>query len=107
MRFLLRASLSLNGFSEYSGQTADMKAICLPSRDQVPTDASELMVVSWRASPPARSMIQSWVEPPRLDSKRIDLPSGLQRGWRSALGPAVSCFGLPSLSVEASQRLVT
>src|SRR5947209_12237594 len=101
MRFLLRASLSLNGFSEYPGQTADMKAICLPSRDQVPTDASVLIVVSCRASPPAISMIQSWVEPPRLDSKRIDLSSGLQRGCRSLLVLLVNCLTAPPLSVDA------
>src|SRR5262249_38678246 len=78
-RFLLAASLSANGLLEYSGQTAEAKAICLPSRDQMAVLAPLLMVVSCRASPPSRSMIQSWLEPLRLDSKRMRLPSGLQR----------------------------
>ena len=55
MRFLFRASLSANGLSEYSGQTADTKAICLPSRDQMPVEAPVLIVVICFGSPPVGS----------------------------------------------------
>ena len=45
--------------------------------------------------------------PERDDSNRIDLPSGLQRGWRSLLSALVSCLGGVAPSVAASQRLLT
>jgi hypothetical protein len=60
---LLKASLSANGFADHSGQTAETNAIFLPSRDQMPVAAPVEMVVSCRASPPATSMIQSWLVP--------------------------------------------
>src|SRR5262249_24184841 len=104
LRFLLAASLSAKGLSEYSGQTADTKATVLASGDQMPFSASVLSVVSCRAWPPARSMTQSWLSPERLDSKRMRLPSGLQRGWPSFLPAAlVNWRGSPS-PVGASQR---
>src|SRR5262245_23814614 len=105
MRCLLSASLSLKGLLEYSGQMLETKAMCLPSRDQTPLEAPVLIEVSWRGSPPAVSMIHSWLSPLRVDSNRTNLPFGLQRGCRSALGDCVSCFGSP-LSVGASHRLV-
>src|SRR5262245_5125575 len=106
MRFLLSASLSENGLVEYSGQTAETKAICLPSRDQMPVPAPVLIVVSCFASPQTTGIIQSWFVLLRLDSKRMCLPSGLQRGWLSPFDAAVSCLGLlaPAASVETSQR---
>src|SRR5262249_12722200 len=96
LRFLLRASLSVNGLSEYSGLTADTNAIHLPSGDQMALPASEEIVVSCRASPPFTSMTQSWFSPERFDSNKIRLPSGLQRGWLSFLVVFVSGRGLPS-----------
>src|SRR5262245_24081686 len=92
---------------ENSGQTADMKAICLPSRDQVPIEAPVAILVSCRAPPPAVSMIHSWLVPERDDSKRIDFESGLQRGCRSLLAALVSCFGSPPFSVDTSHRCDT
>src|SRR5262249_30356216 len=100
------SSLSLNGFEENSGYTAETKAMCLPSGDQRAEAASVLMFVSCRASPPARAMTQSCIEPPRFDSKRMYLPSGDQRGWRSFLpGTLVSWRGSPLPVVGASQML--
>src|SRR5262245_28039805 len=106
MRLRLSLSLSLNGLSEYSGQTAETKAIRLPSRDQVPLEAPVLRLVSCRASPPPTSMTQSWLSPERVDSNRMRLPSGLQRGWRSAFVELVSWRGGDLPSAAASQRLV-
>ena len=54
--------------------------MCLPSRDHVPLLAPVLSVVSWRGSPPPTSMIQSWLSPERVESNKMNLPSGLQRG---------------------------
>src|SRR5262249_33277052 len=96
----------LKGLSEYSGHTAETKAICVPSRDQVPFEAPVLRVVSCRASPPLMPRTQSWLSPERVDSNRMLLPSGLQRGWRSALVELVSCRGGALPSVAASQRFV-
>src|SRR5260370_6785434 len=105
MRFLLSALLSVYGFSEYSGHTADTKAIHFPSGDQMPLPASVAMVVSCWASPPSISISQSWVSPERSDSKRIRFPSGLQRGCLSCLVLFVNCRGVPP-SDETSQMLV-
>src|SRR5262249_45810594 len=101
------ASLSLNGLAEYPGQTAETKAMWLPSGDQRPVWAPVERFVIWRASPPCTSMIQSCVSAVRFDSKRTRLLFGLQRGWRSFLpaGGLVNCRGSP-LSVGASQRLL-
>src|SRR5271170_6458076 len=101
---LLSLSVSLNGLSEYSGHTAETKAMRLPSRDQIGSETPVLTVVSWRASPPSRSMIHSSGVPERVETKTTDLPSGDQRGWRSFLVVLVSWRRvLPS--VDASQRL--
>ena len=63
-------------------------------------------VVSCRASPPARSRTQSCVLPERSLSNRMRRPSGLNRGWRSCLGPPVSCRGgLPSAEATHSVLL--
>src|SRR6516162_8851356 len=104
LRFLFSSLLSAYGFSEYSGQTVETNAIHLPSGDQMPVLASVAMLVICRASPPARSMSQSWLSPERFDSNRICLPSGLQRGCLSFLPGLglVSCRGAPS-AVGASQ----
>src|SRR5262249_6718623 len=106
LRFLFSSLLSAYGLAEYSGQTAETKAMLLPSGDQMPVAASVAMLVSCRASPPPVLMTQSWLSPERLDSKRICSPSGLQRGCLSFL-PApglVSCRGSP-LSVAASHSV--
>src|SRR5262249_44692872 len=103
--FLLAASLSLNGLSLNSGQTAETNAIVLPSGDQSPVSASVLSVVSCRASPPSRSMSHSCEAPERLDVKRIFLPAGDQRRWLSFLPAAlVSWRGgvLPSVAASHS-----
>src|SRR5262245_66551276 len=97
MRFLLSASLSENGLLEYSGHTAETKAICLPSRDQMPVPAPVLIVVSCFASPQSTGIIQSWFVLLRLDSKRMCLPSGLQRGWLSRFYAVVSCLGFRAM----------
>src|SRR5262249_16637990 len=105
LRFLFSSLLSAQGFSEWWGYTADTNATDLPSGDQMPLFASVAMVVSCRASPPPVSMSQSWLSPDRFDSKRICLPSGLQRGWRSfLLATVVSSRGGVWPSVAASQR---
>src|SRR5262249_21861822 len=87
-----------------SGQTADTNAISEPSGDHRALFASVEMVVSCLASPPCRSMTQSWKSPDRFDSKRIFEPSGLQRGWRSFFSVLVSWRGAPP-SDGASQMV--
>lgn len=62
-----------------------------------------LMVVSWRASPPSVLMAHSWLVPERLDSKRIQRPSGDQRGLLSLALVLVSCRGGCCPSTEATQ----
>ena len=62
-------------------------------------------LVSCRASPPSIGRSQTWDEPPRLETKAIVLPSGLQRGWLLVPGAVVSRFGSPP-AAGTSQRLL-
>ena len=54
--FLFRSSLSLKGFPENSGKTADTNAMFRPSGDQTGWVASVEIVVSGRASPPSAAI---------------------------------------------------
>src|SRR5262249_41764440 len=101
--FLLRASLSLNGLAENSGHTAETNARRLPSRDHVGSETPVLTCVSCRASPPSTAMSHNCGVPERVDTNRVDLPSGAQRGWRSFFVVLVNCRRvLPSVDASHS-----
>lgn len=79
----------------------------LPSRDQTPPEAPVLSEVIWRASPPRALMAHSCPAPERPDSKRIQRPSGDQRGLLSLATALVSCRGGCCPSTEATQMCET
>ena len=86
-----------------------MKAILSPLGDQIGPETSIGSFVSWRGSPPSIGRSQTCDEPPRLETKAIVLPSGLQRGWLLVPGAVVSRFGSPPADgnqPEAAVRLV-
>ncbi len=82
-----------------------MKAICFPVGDQTGPETSIGSFVSWRASPPSTGKSHTCDEPPRLETKAMVLPSGLQRGWLLVPGAVVNRFGSPP-AVGMIQRLL-
>src|SRR5438093_8373407 len=88
-RFLLHAS------SGQSGNTSEVKASHRPSRDQMTPSAPVEMLVSFRASPPDRSNIQTCGAPSRAETNAILRPSGDQRGMLSRFSLCVNCCGFP------------
>src|SRR5205809_4319337 len=88
-RFLLQAS------SGQSGNTSEVKASHRPSRDQITSSAPAEMRVSFRASPPDRSIIQICGAPSRAETNAILRPSGDQRGVLSRFSLCVNCRAFP------------
>src|SRR4051795_2077054 len=100
MRTLLfAASFSLSFAAVCSGvvpgKTSAVKATLSPLGDQIGPETSIGSFVSGRASPPSTGSSQICADPPRLETKAMVLPSGLQRGWLFVPGAVVSRFGSP------------
>ena len=115
MRTLLfDASFSLSFAAVCSGvvpgKTSAAKAILSPCGDQIgPGDVDrQLGELAGFAAVDSGSS-QTCDDPPRLETKAMVLPSGLQRGWLFVPGAVVSRFGSPpavGIEPEAAVGLV-
>ncbi len=102
MRFWAASSMP------HSGNRSAVQATHLPSGDQTGPPRPPAKLVSFDGSPPSTGIVQSCASPLRVETKPIDLPSGVNCGSVSLLRPEViwRCSEPSAFIIQTSDQLL-